>query len=140
MAVRPLANKETDLMSEHIPLEEDPPVARFSAPPEDEADEYRQLAPGFWLSMMYADFVGDEASVAALGWDGDSPAGGDYAFLDRHGNHYVYSASWTDGPQYVGEFLTTADAVASWRADITAPGTTPTVTTRPENWVGPVSE
>ena len=109
------------------PVDDDMPVARDSAPPLELADEYEQMAPGFWLATaLYFDLAGDDVTVASLSWDGDRPGGADGAWLDRHGDHYVYGSTWTDGPQYVGRFAATADAVDAAAVDAAAAAATTT--------------
>ncbi len=119
--------------------DDDLTATRTTPPPAEIAEEYTEVAPGFWLAtVMYSDLVAPDATVASLSWDGDSPAGADLAWLDRFGDHYAWTSTWTDGPTYLGHHDTTADAVAAWRSETVEPGSRPRLTTRTERWTGPV--
>lgn len=120
------------------PLDDDMPLVRESSPPLELAAEYEQLAPGFWLATgWYFDLVGDDVTVASLSWDGDRPGGADDAWLDRHGDHYVWGMVGTSGPDYLGRFATTAEAVDRWRRDMSGGAATPTYRAWPARWTGP---
>ncbi len=115
-------------MTETGPADEDFPALCTVRPPADMADEYDEVSPGVWLAnCLYGDFAEPVDTVAWTGTDGDRPGGADDAHLDRHGDHFVYTTTWTDGPTYLGRFPTVAAAVAAWVPHVTIPGTTPRI-------------
>lgn len=99
------------------------PVVMTTAPSAADAAEYEHVVPGVWLlQRLYSDVVQDDATVATTSFDGDRPGGADGAWLDRHGTHYVYTSTWTDGPTYLGSFPSLADALEVWRPQVIRPG------------------
>lgn len=99
------------------------PVVMTTAPSAADADEYEHVVPGVWLLQgLYGDVVQDDATVATTSFDGDRPGGADDAWLDRHGTHYVYTSTWTDGPTYLGSFPSLAEALEVWRPQVIRPG------------------
>lgn len=107
---------------------------RTAPPPEHLEPEYDEAAPGIWLAnYLSADLAGQDAIVASIHTDVDRPGGADDAYLRRHGTHFAYTTTWTDGPTYLGEFATVADAVDAWGPHITGGRSTPTIVTHEEN-------
>lgn len=105
------------------------PAVTTIAPSAADDAEYAEVAPGVWLlQALYGDLVSDEVTVAATSFEGDRPGGADNAWLDRHGTHYVYTSTWTDGPTYLGSFASLAAAVEAWRPEVVPPGSSVQVT------------
>ena len=113
------------------------PALRTVRPPADMADEYDEVSPGVWLAnALYSDLVQAVDTVAWTATDGDRPGGADDAYLDRHGDHYVFTTTWTDGPTYLGQFSTIAAAVAAWEPHVTIPGTPSRIVVRGSDEAG----
>lgn len=103
--------------------DEELPLITEQKPNEGDLAEYLEVSSGVWLLQgLYTDVAEPDATVAVTRFDGDRPGGADGAWLDRHGDHYVFTSTWTDGPTYLGSFPTLAAAVEAWRAEVIPPG------------------